>query len=288
MMKMTMKMMRAKRVYENINFQRGGDPLDSLGIGIQNISQLGPLDKRKTHILKKGDNTQISRGYLLWKLLNFINENNKNNQPVGYADCVRYYYNVLKGQSYKRRSFAMGVWDSLKRYIHIREDRKYVLNPRGRGYLEWYLFFDDKRSSIQEELQFQRGRDPKAALDIGAWRMGYIIDKEPEFDINSNGYKRIKFEGSPAWNFSKKVFNPDEVSQTEIDLQMKKILKPLPVVKFKYYHDTDGFPGLFGDWPDNFPFSRTPFIANCLEEEDRTFLIEPEGYSYARYSTELI
>ena len=45
---------------------------------------------------------------------------------------------------------------------------------------------------------------------------------------------------------------------------------------------------MFGDWPKDFPYTRTPFIANAEEEEGRSFLIEPEGYDYPRYITELI
>jgi hypothetical protein len=279
--------MRAKRVYENISFQRGRDPLDAIGIGLQSIKDLGPLNKRPVHIFKKGDGpVQTSRGYLLWKLLNFIKQKNEAGEPVGYADCVRYYYGQWGGQT-GRRTLSIGVKDSIDRYVNRVEKNKYILNGWGKKYLEDYSFFDDGRKTLREELQFQRGLDPKAALDIGAWRRGYIIDKEPDFDIDPNGYNRIDFQGE-EWDFSKKVFNPDEVSQTEIDSEMAKILEPLPVVTFKYYHDTDVFPGLFGDWPDDFPFKKTPFIANCLEEEDRTFLVEPEGFNYARYSTELI
>jgi len=277
--------MKAKKVYEA--FRRGDDPLSSMDIGIRKISQLGPLKNRPIHILRKGNQEpQTSRGYMIWKLLNFINEKNKKGEPVGYADCVKFYYHKLKNQP-GRTTISIGVRSSLNRYIDRDENKKYILNWEGKQYLKNYSFFDDKRETLSEELQFHRGRDPKAALNIGAWRNGYIIDKDPDFDIDPKGYKRINFQGE-EWSFSKKVFDPDDITQTEIDLQMEKILEPLPVVTFKYYRDTDGLPGLFGDWPEDFPFRRTPFIANCLEEEDRTFLIDPEGYNYARYSTELI
>jgi len=281
--------MKAKKVYEA--FRRGDDPLSSMDIGIRKISQLGPLKNRPIHILRKGNQEpQTSRGYMIWKLLNFINEKNKKGEPVGYADCVKFYYHKLKNQP-GRTTISIGVRSSLNRYIDRDENKKYILNWEGKQYLKNYSFFDDKRETLEEAVNFERGRDPKAALGIGAWQRGYIIDKEPADFVKDRiklSYYRIKFNEDERWNFSKKEFNPDEVYQTEIEPDMEKRLDPLPIVTFKYYKDTDGLPGLFGDWSEDFPFTKTPFIANCLEEDDRTFLIEPEGYNYARYTTELI
>jgi len=147
-----------------------------------------------------------------------------------------------------------------------------------------------RAKTVNESNSFIKSQDPKVSLGIGAWKKGYIIDKEPA-DIIKNriefGYYRVYFQGD-EWNFSKGESDPDEVSQTEVSPEMELVLDVLPVVTFKYYDNTEGFLGLFGDWPEDFPFIKTSFIANCLEEEDRTFLIEPEGFNYARYSTELI
>jgi hypothetical protein len=283
--------MRAKFVNEGLSFERGRDPLDSLDIGIKSIGDLGSLRKRPVHVFKKGNNPiMISRGYLLWKLLKFIDDRDLSGDPAGYTDCVRYYYQEFGGQSYGRRTLGIGVWNSLQKYIKKYQNKKYSLNGWGKEYLQKYSFFDDGRTSLKEGLEFTRGIDPKEAMGIGAWRNGYLIEKEPAFDIkvlDGRNYYRINFDPK-KWHFTKKASSPDEVDPSKVNNEMSKLIEPLPVISFKYYYSDKNFLGLFGDWPEDFPFIMTPFIATCLEEEDRTFLIEPEGFTYARYITELI
>ena len=159
--------MKAQFVYENIQFQRGRDPKDVMGIGIQDIKDLGPLSKRSTHVLRKpGKMAQTSRGYMMWKLLNFINSKNQAGEPVGYADCVRYYFGQLKGQEW-RRSFSTGQRINLNKYINRDKNRKYFINRAGKSYLERYRFFDDGIEDLTESVNFKRGIEPKEAMGIG-------------------------------------------------------------------------------------------------------------------------
>jgi len=144
-----------------------------------------------------------------------------------------------------------------------------------------------KAKLIYESLRFERGQDPKSALGIGVWRNGYKIDKDLKQPLTPGNYRRIDFSGSD-WNFGKKEFFVNQVSKTKITPDMAKKIENVPVVTFKYFYEHGGFTGLFGDWPEDFPFTRTPFIANVLEDEGRSFLIEPEGYYYPRYMTELV
>ena len=140
---------------------------------------------------------------------------------------------------------------------------------------------------VRESLEFERGRDPKDAMGIGSWRDGYKIDKEPEYPPPDDGYVRIDFKGD-EWNWRKKAFDPSDMRESEVTPDMQEKLEGLPVVTFKNYYESGNITGLFGDWPEDFPYIRTPFLANVLEDEGRTFLIEQEGYYYPRYMTELV
>ena len=134
--------------------------------------------------------------------------------------------------------------------------------------------------------KFIRGKEPKVAMGIGAGKDGYIITKDSEYGELGDRYLRLDFEGK-EWNWGRKVFDPDEVPATKVTPDMEIKLEKLPVVDFFYYWETKGLTGMFGEWPEDFPFSKTPFLANVEEGEGRTFLIEPEGYNYPRYITEL-
>jgi hypothetical protein len=84
---------------EAMEFERGQDPKEAIGIGLKNIKDLGDLKKRPTHFLKKNGRISMSRGYLLWKILNFINTKNIKGEPVGYDDVIKYYYHDFQGHS---------------------------------------------------------------------------------------------------------------------------------------------------------------------------------------------
>lgn len=145
-----------------------------------------------------------------------------------------------------------------------------------------------RAKKVFENISFERGRDPKEALGIGVWKDGYRVDKQPDFIVPEEGYVRIDFKGD-EWNFDKKNFDSMDISKTQVDPDMAKKLEPLPVVTFKTFYEWGGVPGMFGDWDrDTFPFRLTPFIANVEEAEGRSFLIDPEGYEYPRYITELV
>ena len=54
--------MRAKKVYENISFNRGRDPYSALDIGVKDVKQLGPLKKRSRHVINRDGQLSISKG----------------------------------------------------------------------------------------------------------------------------------------------------------------------------------------------------------------------------------
>lgn len=279
------RIMKAKKVYEEIGFKRGKEPLDSLGLGIKSMKQLGPLEKRPTHILKKDDHILTSRGYLLWKLLNFIKNRNDEGIPVGYNDCVQYYYHQFKNEPH-RTTFGMGPRDNLNRYIDRDENKKYHLNRRGLSYLDKYSFFDDQRETLSEGSGFMRGTDPKDALSLGQWKDGYIVEEPGQYtNLHLGIFYYFDFNN---YTWTKKPWAPDEIKETEVTTQIEKEIEKLPILSFKDYEGKGNILGLLDDWPEDFKYRDIPFIANILSDPDRTFLVDPEGFSYARYITELI
>jgi hypothetical protein len=69
--------------------------------------------------------------------------------------------------------------------------------------------------------------------------------------------------------------------KVKVDPQLEAILSLLPVVDFDTYN------ALLEDYGEEFPFKKF-FIANIQEDDGVTFLVRPDGYSYARYVAELI
>lgn len=70
------------------------------------------------------------------------------------------------------------------------------------------------------------------------------------------------------------------IKKIKVDSQLETILNFLPVVDFDTYED------LLGEYNEELP--KQFFIANVLEEEGVSFLVDRSGYEYARYIAELI
>lgn len=165
----------AKLVREHINFERGLDPKEAMNIGLTpeqklKLKQQIPILKRPSPLLGKNkhNNKVYSRGYQLWKLLDYI----KKGEDTGgrrYKELVKFYYNRNN-----QRTFLMGVFDSINRYTEYTKERgqkrvrlnnRYFLNVAGKRFLEKYRNAFDKK--ITESLNFERGLDPKDAMSIG-------------------------------------------------------------------------------------------------------------------------
>jgi hypothetical protein len=95
---------------------------------------------------------------------------------------------------------------------------------------------------------------------------------EPEALAYINSLPFTRKPGLEDLNYAKKI---------QVDPQLEAILSLLPVVDFDTYED------LLEDFGDDFPYKRF-FIANIKEDDGVSFLVRPDGYSYARYIAELI
>jgi len=111
----------------------------------EKYKKLGPIKSRPSPEINYKDpktslyNQKYSRGYLLWKMLDFILKSGDRGRR--YKELVAF-DSAFKGQGPKRK-VGMGVFNSLKRNTDIINNR-YFLNRRGRFfYNEYKPYFDD-------------------------------------------------------------------------------------------------------------------------------------------------
>ena len=194
-------MLKLKLVREHINelnFQRGLDPKEAMNIGLTpeeriKLKQKIPVLKRPSPFLGKiGHNKIYSRGYILWKLLDFIDKGEKTGGRR-HKELVKEYLGS-KG----KLGFSSGLFNSLTFYTkydvvptdkkpgarsthyghinttyqlgdtkkRVRPNNRYFLNERGKRFLEKYR---DAFETQLTESNFQRGLDPKEAMGTGVY-----------------------------------------------------------------------------------------------------------------------
>lgn len=173
------------------------------------------------------------------------------------------------------------------------------------------------RAKTIYEFNFKRNIDPMRSMGTGLWANGYYIKRKENHLYEENTLLR-----GYAIPLSRKSFDPNEVydevsANTKIgDLidtremstvlvsarypfkdsePFKKILDCLPYVVFKYFYAEDNYEGMFSDWPETFEYDGC-FIAEVLDPKSHynpgkkfhnIYLINAEGYHYARYCTKL-
>lgn len=150
-----------------------------------------------------------------------------------------------------------------------------------------------RAKTVNENISFERGQDPKRAMKIGAWTRGYKVEYDPYKDkIHPASIKVINWGD---YNWQRKCGSISALEEfTTVTKDIYRDLQKLPLVVFKGWDNMNiggqKYFGLFGDWhPEKFEFYDTPFIARVEEdEESRNFLVAPEGYDYPRYITELV
>jgi hypothetical protein len=140
---------------------------------------------------------------------------------------------------------------------------------------------------VKEHInEFERGQEPFKAMRIGMWKDGYKID-EAKYKKPLTATAMLMYN---SLGLVKKAGGPFELRTVKVTPggSLEKHLEDLPVVTFKYfYDDTEGNYGLFSNaWPNDFPYERF-FIANVLEAEGRSYLVDPNGFDNARYIIEL-
>ena len=145
-----------------------------------------------------------------------------------------------------------------------------------------------RAKTIKETINFERGLDPKQAMGIGqySWHNGWRLVHEGR-KLTTEEKKYLLYH-IPSW--SRKATEASDVnSQLEVTDELVDILEKLPVIDFKSYYSTGDRIGLFPyeEWPDDFP-KFDMFIANVESADGMTYLIDPQGFDYARYMLKLV
>jgi len=171
--------MKAKSVYENINFERGQDPKEALGIGLDQ----GIYDKWSKLMMEKGVgsvNIEDAAGgnyYLVIWVTQFPGA-----AGVAYDKAHKYFDEYLEdGYSMNKSEIHMKIKPEFERNFI----RAYNLR-----YSDWPI--------VKESLDFERGQDPKKSMKIGqAAEEDMIIDSF--MDMAGGNLRRFK------WSFIKEI-----------------------------------------------------------------------------------
>ena len=146
--------MRAKTVYENLSFERGGDPKDSMDIG-----------ETKERVIKKI--MSLPSGFS--KRSRDPNQQDDRNNQTGKF----WYFTSARGsRGWDGANLSKASIEGLKRYYNdITYDRK-------------------KHYILDENLNFERGVDPKDAMDIG--KKDVRMTKEAKKNLEYSMGKLVK------------------------------------------------------------------------------------------------
>jgi len=194
---------KARYVFENVNFQRGVDPLGAMGLGGLSFDTLQPgaiLRSKKSFGVTKS--TGVIGGY--------------HSSALSIAKMDWLLVTDVRDQGDGKKNIS---W---KRYHHSSEtkvyDQREKFKESGSKGLEWYGvragFFDNitKRKfdyrldiiepgfPVNESINFERGQDPKRAMRIGerTWnklRPGDILIPKKESKIVRDKFKPPSYKG---------------------------------------------------------------------------------------------
>lgn len=257
---------------ESVSFERGMDPKSSMRIGL--ISQLEDLKEMLEKELEwNGANVTVNDdGTLLYTCYpgnSVISDIKDVIEKFGWGDMMK----VNIADPWNSRSYDTGA-----------PEHEYLIS-----FKKPYA----RKFGLTESVNFQRGKDPKQAMGIGEWADGYLVEYDPYGDHPHPPERDVITWGNYDWN--KKAVSPEDVEgSTPVTKDIYREVEKLPLIVFKGWNNmTIGgqeYFGLFGDWGnEEFRFYDTPFVARVEDdEEERNFLVAPEGYDYARYMTELV
>ena len=226
--------MIAKKVYENISFERGNDPKKALGIGlktitIDHIKMLGQTIKDPPFIKK----------YLSEYLPDAIKRTDEN--PT-MSPGVSF---ILSRDAGDRGEMTLYyLW--FNKYNGIFYDGEYY--PLG------------KYKKLGEALDFERGIDPKKAMGIG--RIHYAEDLFFRFkkDLEENwlSLQSIHFEEEEDFYIEIPLDAYSDYAMNNLELTVKKLIREkyrgkLAIIDENFLNSY--FNKKFGDeWPDEHPF----------------------------------
>jgi len=200
--------MRAKYIYENIEFERGIEPRDAMGIGDEGIKYTKKLDKiakemyfRKDDYFHKADSTSIAR-WVGWRSESVL----LSKDVKGYSI---YAVNAYSGATSKPIN-----------------DSRYF--PRWLNIEDWKDFFDRdshnnyddhtnrRKELLKESIEFERTTEPRKAMGIGKIRNyddlrimmeNNMSDEEYEFFWNNVATKNLYLSKKEYEHIHKRVID---------------------------------------------------------------------------------
>lgn len=165
--------MKAQFVYENIEFQRGRDPKSSLGLGIVGLVQ---RELEKTGRKWNGPISITVRGNVNGKLYQWSN-------PANQLDLT----------VYDNGDIWMEAIDSEDNILNLRyKEDIYNLLKNG-GLIKFFDLEEWEYTTLQENVNFQRGRNPKRSMTIGHSKI------YPEKVLFEEIHEYIENDGWPGW-----------------------------------------------------------------------------------------
>jgi hypothetical protein len=155
-------------VRESLEFERGGNPLKQLDIGILTWDKLKP-----------GNILQNKR--IIYPVMSqlFFSQEDIPGDHLPDSDEVRTekYWIVTKIHQEKNYFDIELIWAGIFRHaINIAEKIKYGTNVRSPRYSanhsieewdDWFKILQPKEYDLEESVHFERGSDPKVSMDIG-------------------------------------------------------------------------------------------------------------------------
>lgn len=189
-MKILIIKMKAKKVYESIDFERGKDPKEVMGIGREDSRIINKLDTiAKNMGFSKEEPTDDERDHFLIArspMENILVKWVRERGPRKYPDYSKYgagsytSYNKLERTIFRRRyPQVVYLLKMVEDQPEWSDDSPYGIywmagSLRGDTGIhnfnskdKWENIFGG--STIKESASFQRGKDPKKKLGLGAW-----------------------------------------------------------------------------------------------------------------------
>jgi len=166
--------MRAKKVNENLDFERGVDPKAALGVGsarggevLFNLIYGECRNRPEVFIFPRAATVAIG-----WDWMEL--SDGDGSKPVKYFKLVMKEFESL----YNHREISIILMESGNIYFYEGGSKYYILKDLS----DFWKYFNKEhlkkkrfsKKTIQENTNFERGKDPKSAMSIGRANLNYF------------------------------------------------------------------------------------------------------------------
>jgi hypothetical protein len=166
--------MRAKSVNENLNFERGKDPLTALAVGSARggeslLNMIYEVCRNNPEVFIFPKSITTATGWLDWRELS----DGDGSKPLKYFKLVMKEMVAL----YKHREISIILMESGNVYYYEENSEYHILKDLSDF---WKLFNKEHlkkrgfKKIVGESVNFERGKDPKSAMSIGRSNLNYF------------------------------------------------------------------------------------------------------------------